>query len=45
MPLVDVAEVYQTAASQWIEHRKSLKRKLLELRAHEELINAPDVNL
>ena len=45
VPLVDVAEVYQTAASQWIEHRKSLKRKLLELRAHEELINAPDVNL
>ena len=45
VPLVDVAEVYQSAASQWVEHRKTVKRKVLELRAHEELINAPEVNL
>ncbi|MEI8017526.1 MAG: tetratricopeptide repeat protein [Schlesneria sp.] len=45
VPLVDVAEVYQTATNQWVEHRKSVKRKVLELRAHEELINAPEVNL
>ena len=44
-PLVDVAEVYQTAANNWIEHRKSVKRKVLELRAHEELVNAPEVDL
>jgi tetratricopeptide (TPR) repeat protein len=45
VPLVDVAEIYQAAANQWVEHRKVVKRKVLELRAHEELINAPEVNL
>ncbi len=45
VPLVDVAEVYQSAANQWVEHRKTVRRKVLELRAHEELINAPEVNL
>ena len=43
--LADVADEYHSAANQWIEIRKSLKRKVLELRAHEELVNSPDVNL
>lgn len=45
VPLVDVAEIYEAAISYWIDLRKTLKRKMLELRAHEELINAPEVNL
>ncbi len=45
VPLVDVAEAFQTAADQWVEQRKSVKRKVLELRAHEELVNSPEVNL
>jgi hypothetical protein len=43
--LADVADEYHSAANQWIELRKALKRKVMELRAHEELINAPEVNL
>lgn len=43
--LVDVADQYQTAANKWIDLRKALKRKVMELRAHEELINSPEVNL
>ena len=43
--LADVAEKYQAAVDQWNEYRKLLKRKVLELRAHEELINAPEVKL
>ena len=43
--LADVAEKYQTAIDEWTEFRKLLKRKVLELRAHEELINAPEVKL
>jgi tetratricopeptide (TPR) repeat protein len=45
VPLVDVAEAYDSAVKEWAELRKGLKRKMLELRAHEELINAPEVNL
>jgi tetratricopeptide (TPR) repeat protein len=44
-PLVDVADEYQSATNQWAELRKVLKRKVLELRAHEELVNVPEVNL
>jgi tetratricopeptide (TPR) repeat protein len=43
--LADVAEQYHAATNQWFEMRKALKRKVLELRAHEELINSPEVNL
>ncbi|WP_010584832.1 tetratricopeptide repeat protein [Schlesneria paludicola] len=43
--LVDVAEEYYSASNQWTELRKAVKRKVLELRAHEELINAPEVKL
>lgn len=43
--LVDVADQYHAVAGQWQELRKALKRKVLELRAHEELINAPEVSL
>ena len=43
--LVDVADEYQAVSNQWFELRKSVKRKLLELRAHEELINSPEVEL
>lgn len=45
IPLVDVADEYESATKEWAELRKSLKRKVLELRAHEELINIPEVNL
>lgn len=45
VPLVDVAEIYENAISHWMDLKKSLKRKMLELRAHEELINVPEVNL
>ena len=44
-PLIDVADEYESATSQWIDLRKSLKRKVLELRAHEELVNVPEVDL
>jgi hypothetical protein len=43
--LADVADLYHAATNQWFEMRKALKRKVLELRAHEELINSPEVNL
>lgn len=43
--LADVAEAYNEARTQWADLRKALKRKVLELRAHEELINAPEVTL
>lgn len=43
--LADVAEIFHAAANQWIEVRKTVKRKVQELRAHEELINAPEVKL
>jgi hypothetical protein len=44
-PLADVADEYHAAANQWTELRKAVKRKLLELRAHEELVNSPEVQL
>jgi hypothetical protein len=43
--LADVADEFQAAANQWVELRKSAKRKILELRAHEEMINSPEVQL
>ncbi len=43
--LADVADDYHSAVNKWTELRKALKRKILELRAHEELITAPEVNL
>ncbi len=43
--LADVADEFHSAANQWADLRKALKRKVLELRAHEELINMPEVNL
>lgn len=43
--LADVSEEFHSAANQWVELRKALKRKVVELRAHEELINAPEVSL
>ena len=43
--LIDVADAYASAANQWLDLRKGLRRKVLELRAHEELINVPEVNL
>jgi tetratricopeptide (TPR) repeat protein len=45
IPLVDVADEFQSVASEWAEMRKSVRRKVLELRAHEELVNVPEVNL
>jgi hypothetical protein len=44
-PLADIADQFHSAANQWNELRRSLKRKVLELRAHEELVNAPEVKL
>jgi len=44
-PIVDVADEYESATREWAELRKALKRKVLELRAHEELVNIPEVNL
>lgn len=44
-PLADAAEGYFAAANQWSDMRRALKRKILELRAHEELINSPEVTL
>ena len=43
--LADVSEEFHAAANQWAELRKVVKRKIVELRAHEELINAPEVSL
>ena len=43
--LADVADDFHAASNQWQDLRKLLKRKVLELRAHEELINSPEVNL
>lgn len=43
--LADVAEKYQAEVTKWEEMRKALKRKVTELRAHEELIVAPEVKL
>ena len=43
--LADVAEQFHAAANQWTELRKSVRRKVQELRAHEEIINAPEVKL
>ncbi len=37
------AENFRTSMYQWSALRKSLKRKVLELKAHEDFINAPDV--
>ena len=45
VPLIDVADTYEAATRNWLDLRKALKRKILELRAHEELVNAPEVNL
>lgn len=44
-PLSEVAEEFSSAANQWQDLRKAVKRKVLELRAHEELINSPEVKL
>ncbi len=43
--LVDVADQYHVAANQWAELRKAVRRKVLELRAHEEIVNSPEVIL
>lgn len=43
--LAEVSEQFNSAANQWVELRKAMKRKIIELRAHEELINAPEVSL
>lgn len=45
MDLADVAEEFHAAANQWSDLRRSVKRKVLELRAHEEMINSPEVQL
>ena len=37
------AENFRTSMYQWSALRKSLKRKVQELKAHEDFINAPDV--
>lgn len=42
---VDVADAYSAATNQWLDQRKALRRKVLELRAHEELVNVPEVIL
>lgn len=39
--LVLAAEEFRTAFNQWAALRKQLKRKVLELRGHEELMNTP----
>ncbi|WP_397570273.1 tetratricopeptide repeat protein [Schlesneria sp. T3-172] len=43
--LAEVSEEFHTAVNQWMELRKAVKRKINELRGHEELINAPEVSL
>jgi tetratricopeptide (TPR) repeat protein len=45
LTLVEAAETFREATVQWGALRRSLKRKVLELRAHEEFMNAPDVQL
>jgi tetratricopeptide (TPR) repeat protein len=43
LAVADIIGDYQAAVNQCREARRKLKRKLLELRAHEELINSPDL--
>lgn len=43
--LSEVCDEFETASNHWFELRKSARRKVLELRAHEELINSPEVEL
>lgn len=43
--LPEAAEHFREAVTQWAALRRSLKRKVLELRAHEEFINTPVVKL
>ena len=44
-PLSEVADEFSATANQWQDLRKAAKRKVLELRAHEEMINSPEVKL
>jgi tetratricopeptide (TPR) repeat protein len=41
--LPNAAENFRTSMYQWSALRKSLKRKVLELKAHEDFMNAPEV--
>ena len=43
--LPEASETFREAVNQWGALRRSLKRKVLELRAHEEFINTPTVEL
>jgi tetratricopeptide (TPR) repeat protein len=43
--LSEVSENFREAVNQWAALRRSLKRKVLELRAHEEFINTPEIKL
>lgn len=36
---------YQSMLEQWDTHRRRLRRKVLELRAHEEIVNTPELDL
>ncbi|MBC8117744.1 MAG: tetratricopeptide repeat protein [Candidatus Saccharimonas sp.] len=43
--LPEASENFRDAVNQWGALRRSLKRKVLELRAHEEFINTPEIKL
>jgi tetratricopeptide (TPR) repeat protein len=43
LSFVGAATEFQEALRQWMAMRQQIKRKTLELRAHEELVNTPDM--
>lgn len=45
VPLGKASRDFRLCVERWTELRRQMKRKLLELRAHEELVNAPSVDI
>ncbi|MBM4074786.1 MAG: tetratricopeptide repeat protein [Planctomycetes bacterium] len=43
--LPEVSENFRSAVAKWMALRKSLKRKVMELRGHEEIMNTPEFKL
>jgi hypothetical protein len=41
--ILEAAEAFRLAATEWASLRQQLRRKLVELRAHEEFLHTPDL--
>ncbi len=41
--ILEAAEAFRVAATEWVSLRQQMRRKLVELRAHEEFLHTPDL--